>query len=108
MRRCPTDAEGQKSLSLSEAARLIKTKCGGVGPCPRVLQRHCHRGRLDYFRLPKARAFYTTETWIQAYLDGDTTPARPAGEPSREVALRTARALTKRDLRHTAKNGGRG
>ena len=108
MRRCPTDAEGQKSLNLSEAARLIKAKCGGVGPCSRVLQRHCHKGRLDYFRLPNARAFFTTEAWVEAYLASDLASPRSTPGTSPELDRRTARALAQRQLRHAATRKGGG
>ncbi len=106
MRRPPTDAEGQKALNLSEASRLIAHKCGGKAPCPRVLQRHCHNGRLDYFRIAGSRPFLTTEAWVLAYLAGDTAAGNTARPASPDIERRAARAMAQRQLRHSRRERG--
>ncbi len=107
MRRNPTDAEGQKALNLSEASCLIAHKCGGRAPGPRVLQRHCHAGRLDYFRIADARPFLTTEAWVLAYLEGDTVAGSVARPASLDRERRARHAVARRQIRQAGEEGGR-
>ena len=105
MRRHPTEAEGQVALNMSQAARFIASKCGGKSPCPRVLQRHCHADRLDYFRIAESRAFFTTEEWVLHYLDRSEAPAE-GNSPQQEVQKRASRALARRAARYSRTGGG--
>ena len=107
MRRTPTDAEGQKALNLSETSRLIAHKCGGKAPGPRDLQPHCHNGRLDYFRIAGSRPLLTTEAWVLAYLEGDTTAGSVARPASSDRERRARHAVARRQIRQAREEGGR-
>jgi hypothetical protein len=104
MRRHPTEAEGHVSLNMSQASRFIAEKCGGKSLCPRVLQRHCHAGRLDYFRIAESRAFYTTEAWILNYLDRGQAPIK-GSVPQQDAKQRADKAIARRAARNARKGG---
>ncbi len=107
MQRNPIEAEGQKAITLGGAHRFIKEKCGGIAPCPRVLQRHCHNGRLDYFRIAGSRPFLTTEAWVLAYLEGDTMAGSVARPASLDRERRARHAVARRQIRQAGEEGGR-
>ena len=106
MQRNPIEAEGQKAITLGGAHRFIKEKCGGIAPCPRVLQRHCHSGRLDYFRIASCRRFLTTESWVLAYLEGNP-PQVAGGQISTDRERRARHAVARRQIRQAREEGGR-
>ena len=106
MQRNPIDAEGEESLNLTETHRFIKKLCGGKAPCPRVLQRHCHTGRLDYFRIASCRRFLTTESWVRAYLEGNA-PKVAGDQNFTDRDRRTRHAIARRQIRQAGTKGGR-